>query len=293
MEKAIVRFACTQCEKCCNRSPEVELSEAAALADVFVFRLMFRLYWLPRSASDYLKTATRQDDTSAVFYQKKRLLDAYAARRYTTKIRRDGKALEFAKYLVISAMTLDTSPDRCSALQGKRCGIYDRRPLACRTVPFHHSRVSALAESDLKAFVETPDYGCDIGDTADVVLEAGEIVDTQLKQARADALALAERERRWKDSIVRQINMGASDNLSLPSLHEIEANAPFGVTTTSMRTAWQIAADSGLIGVDECKALIRKQLTVIDWELAQGECLQDARETLTEMRAEYRHHLSL
>ena len=72
------RFACTQCGKCCNRSPEVELSEAAALADVFVFRLMFRLYFLPRRLGDYLRTAGGPAATAEVFYQRKRLLGAYA-----------------------------------------------------------------------------------------------------------------------------------------------------------------------------------------------------------------------
>lgn len=292
MAAAIERFACTQCGKCCNRSPEVELSEAAALSDDFVFRLMFRLYWLPRSASDYLQAAKGPDNRSAVFYQKKRLLDAYAARKYPTKLWRDGKAVEYTKYLVISALTLDTRPGVCGALKGGYCAIYDRRPLACRTVPFHYSRVPALAESDLKAFVETPGYRCDTGDTADVVLEAGAIVDTQMEQARADALALAERDRRWKDLIVRRMTAGRSESLSLPNLQEVEANASFGATTTSMRAAWQIAADFGLIGKDEYRALIGKQLAVIDRELAPARCAQDTRETLTEMRAEYLHYLN-
>ena len=52
MEPTTRRFSCTQCGKCCNRSPEVQLSEAAALADVFAFSLMFRLYSLPQQLSD-------------------------------------------------------------------------------------------------------------------------------------------------------------------------------------------------------------------------------------------------
>ena len=48
MTMAERRFACTQCGQCCNRPPEVELGEAAALADVFVLRLLMRIYSLPR-----------------------------------------------------------------------------------------------------------------------------------------------------------------------------------------------------------------------------------------------------
>ena len=54
MHGDVRRFACTQCGACCNRSPEVELSEAAALADLFVFRLMFRIYERPRAFAGYL-----------------------------------------------------------------------------------------------------------------------------------------------------------------------------------------------------------------------------------------------
>ena len=111
------RFACTQCGRCCNRSPEVELSEAAALADVFVFRLMFRLYWLPRSLRDH----GERGEPAAIFYQKKRLLSAFAAHKSSVRLRRNGRAVEHVKYLMISALALDTRPGACSALDGNRC----------------------------------------------------------------------------------------------------------------------------------------------------------------------------
>ena len=179
MEPAVQRFACTQCGKCCNRAPEVELSEAAGLSDVFVFRLMFRLYWLPRRLSDSLELGPKPPNADALFYQKKRLLSAFAARKTPVKVSRNGKAVETTKYFVISALALDTSPGACAALNGERCGIYERRPLTCRTVPFHYSRAEALAESDLKAFLETPGYRCDSGDSAPAVLKEGRIVDAE------------------------------------------------------------------------------------------------------------------
>ncbi len=284
------RFACTRCGKCCNRSPEVELSEAAALADVFVFRLMFRLYALPAALGDYLKLCPPSANASEIFYQKKRLLTACAARKYPKKARRDGKAVDYVHYLTISALTLDTSPGACAALSGTSCGIHDRRPLACRTVPFHYSRVEASAESDLEAFVATPGYGCETGAAAAIVLEAGRIVDPATRQARADALALAGRDRPWQKAIMRRMN--GPNSASLPSLSEIEANAAFGATTISMRVAWQIAADSGLIGADRCKALVAAQLAAIERELAAARCPPDARQTLADMRAEYLKHRS-
>jgi Fe-S-cluster containining protein len=145
------RFACTQCGKCCNRSPEVELSEAAALADVFVFRLMFRLYRLPRALADF-SNRTTATESAELFYQRKRLLSAFAAHKCEKRMRREGKLREFTQYLTISALALDTRPGACSALTEGRCGIYERRPLACRTVPFHYSHAEASFERDFDSF---------------------------------------------------------------------------------------------------------------------------------------------
>jgi len=292
MKAAIERFACTQCGKCCNRPPEVALSEAAALCDAFVFMLMFRLYWLPRVPGDSLEFDTGAANAGAAFYQKKRLLAAFAARKYPTRIWRDGKAVAYTKYLTISALALDTSTGGCSALEAGRCGIYERRPLACRTAPFHYSRVEASAGSDLKAFVETPGFGCDTSDGADVVLEGGRIVDAGTLAARAEAVSIAGRDRRWSEAIVRRMNAGSPAEAALPSLDEVEANASLGATTISMRFAWQIAADCGLMSREECATLIAAQLAAIDRELEAGRCTQEARETLAEMRADYRHVLN-
>lgn len=287
MNRAVQRFACTQCGKCCNRSPEVLLSEAAALADIFVFRLMFRLYSLPHQVNDYI-TLDERANTSAIFFEKKRLLGAFAARRYRTKMWRDEKLVQYTKYLMISALAVDTRPGACSALSGKRCGIYDRRPLSCRTVPFHYSRAQGLMEAGLKAFVETPGYECDTSETAEIITADGQIVAPEIKAARSAAIALTEGDRRWNEAIVRRMNASSSATHYLPNLQEIETSAHLGVMTTSMRVAWRIAADVRLIAPDECDRIAESQLYAIDRELGAGKCSQDAREMLSEMRAEYR-----
>ena len=283
------RFACTSCGACCDRSPEVLLSEAAALADVFVFRLMFRLYELPRTLAGHAASGTAISGTAEAFHESKRLLAAFAARRHIVKRRQGGKAVEFARYLTISALTLDTGAGACSALAAGRCGIYERRPLACRTLPFHYSRPEASAERDLEAFVATAGYGCDTTARAPIVLDAGRIVDPQARRTRRDALELSERDRRWQEAILRRLKTGNAD---LPGLREIEANAAFGATTVSMRVAWQIAAESGVIGADECRALIAAQAAVIERELEAAKCAAGDRETHAEMRAEYRQVLN-
>ena len=268
------RFACTSCGACCNRPPEVALSEAAALADVFVFRLMFRLYELPRAGS------------GEEFYESKRLLAAFAARRYSARARHGGKTVEYRRYVIVSALALDAGAGACTALSGGRCAIYERRPLACRTIPFHYSRPEASAERDLQAFVATPGFGCDTGPGAPVVLEAGRIVDPGALRTRGDALERAGHDRRWAEAILRRLN-GGSAAYALPSLREIEADAPFGATTMSMHVAWRIAAEAGLIGAEACAALIAAQAALIDRALASAQWTSGARETLGGMRSEY------
>jgi Fe-S-cluster containining protein len=282
-----LRFACTLCGACCNRSPEVALSEAAALADVFVFRLMFRLYELPRTLAGHLASGAGAAGSGEEYYQSKRLLAAFAARKYPTRRKHGGKSVDHMRYLTISALTLDAGSGACTALSGGRCTIYERRPLACRTVPFHYSRPEASAERVLEAFVGTPGYGCDTSAGAPIVLEAGRIVDPEARRARDEAMERAGHDRRWEEAILRRLKTGSGD-CALPSLREIEAGAPFGATTISMRVAWQIAAEAGVIGAGDCKALIAAQAEVIDRELASARCTSSARETLGEMRTEYR-----
>jgi Fe-S-cluster containining protein len=288
---SIRHFSCTQCGACCNRSPEVELSEAAALADVFVFRLMFRFYALPRNLTDYVSSRASEPNTSETFYQKKRLLSANAALKRSSKLQRNGRRIEYTQYLTMSALSLDTRAGACSALAGSRCGIYSRRPHACRTVPFHYSRVDALAESDLDAFVASDGYRCDTSDGTPIVIRSGRIVEEGMKAARAAALAATESDRRWRDGIVRQMKRGASGYASMPSLGEIEAAASIGPATTSMRVAWQVAAELALIDAKEYQSLLATQLALIDRELAAKGPPPDARETLLEMRAEYAREL--
>lgn len=285
------RFACTQCGKCCNRSPEVELSEAAELADVFVFRLMFRLYWLPEQVSDYRRGGERQPNSSTVFFEKKRLLNAFAARKYSAKAMRDGNRVAYTKYLVISALALDTVEAACRALSDNRCSIYDRRPQTCRSVPLHYSRPEAMAASDLASFVGTSGYRCDTSDAAQVILKDGRIVAPDIDAARSAAIALAARDRPWSEAIVRRMSGPVSSRPSLPSIEEIEASAGLGAMTVPMRQAWQIAADIGLITPGERDRLIELQLRTIRQELALGSCSIDALETLSQMETEYSHHV--
>jgi len=291
-ETPVRHFACTQCGKCCNRSPEVELSEAAGLSDVFVFRLMFRLYWLPDQVKDYRRSGEGQPNRTSVFFEKKRLLNAFAARKYSAKAIRDGKRIACTKYLLLSALAVDTIEAACSALSGSKCSIYDRRPQTCRSVPLHYSRAEALAAFDLETFVGTSGYLCDTSDAAPIILKDGRIVAPEIDSARSAAIALAARDRPWSEAIVRRMSEPVSSRQSLPSIEAIESSAAIGALTVPMREAWEIAADIGLMTRGECDGLIELQLGTIRRQLASGRCSRDALETLAQMEAEYSRHMN-
>jgi Fe-S-cluster containining protein len=203
VSEAMLRFSCTQCGACCNRNPEVGLSEAADLADVFLFRLMFRLYRLPRFIRGY--GDHQASGQAQIFQQQKKLLTAFSAMRKATKVRFGDSSIDHVQYLVISAMPLDMPLSVCACLREKRCDIYDRRPMACRSVPFHYSRPTASLPFDLAEFVSRPGHECDTGPGADLALIDSRIVDETVLLARKAAVERADGDRAWAEAIVHRM----------------------------------------------------------------------------------------
>ena len=282
-------FACTQCGQCCNRAPELELGEAAALADVFVLRLLMRIYSLPRSVGDYLTPDQPRDRASAEFYQTKRLLSAFAATSWPAKVRRDGRVVEYVQYLSLSVLPLDLSTGACNALDGARCSIYARRPLSCRTVPLHYSRADAYAVPDLDAFVASPGHACATGDDAPRVISQNSIIDPATRAARVEAAARAQADRPWKAALVKAMKAGVQ---GLPSPQLVEGNAATGALSAPMLAAWQVAAATGLLARKRCRRLIETQIATITRALEQSALPLHARQTLLEMQRGYAEWLA-
>lgn len=255
------RFACTQCGQCCNRPPEVELGETADLADVFAWQLIFRLYSLPQSLAGYVSPKQSREQAGVEYYESKRLLSAFAAHSYNAKAQVYGQVEERTFYLSISALALDPGLGTCPALADKRCSIYERRPLSCRSVPLHYSRGEAFGVGDLDAFTGYPGNQCDTGQTAPLVLRDGQVVDPALASARSAARTQAEADKRWKHAIFRAMK---SSTAGLPSLTQVEQQAPFGVTVVPMTAAWLVAQQAGLLEREQVAGLIERQVAVLD-----------------------------
>jgi Fe-S-cluster containining protein len=275
----VYRFACTQCGACCNRSPEVLLSEAAALADHFVFRLMFRLYEHPRH---YNGTGY-----ATAFFERKRMLAAFAADQSSVAVRINGRTREHVRYLMITAMPIETPVGMCSALVESQCSIYERRPVACHSVPLHYARPAGSAAEELAEFVSRDGYDCATGPDAPPFVVDGVLVDVPTISARDNAAAIALGDRPWAAAIARRLKAKDAAKTGLPTYAQVVDNAAAGTMTTSMRIAWQIAARIGIIDMADAGALIARQLRCIDAELARGKCSPADHQTLVEMRTEY------
>ena len=277
-------FACTQCGRCCNRAPELELGEAAELADVFVLQLLMRIYSLPRSASDHLTPNQPRDQANTEFYQTKRLLSAFAATSWPAKVARDGRAVEYIQYLSLSVLPLDFGTGACNALDGARCSIYEQRPLSCRTVPLHYSRAEAFAARDLDRFISAPGYACATDANAPLVISQGRITDQAMLAGRADALRRAQADRPWKAAIVKAMKARQS---GLPSPRGVEAEAARGALTASMLAVWSVAEAAGLITQAQAHRLLAAQCNLIEQDLLRDRLREDVRITLNEMHRDY------
>ncbi|MEO7277141.1 MAG: YkgJ family cysteine cluster protein [Sphingomicrobium sp.] len=273
------RFACTLCGKCCNRAPEVELSEAAGLVDHFVFRLMFRVYDQP----DFPPTGSANE--TAVFFERKRQLKAFSARFWPIKSQERRKAR--TRYLVLSALALDGGTGACPALDENRCSIWSDRPLTCRSVPLHYSTPDSALVSRFDAFVTTPGFACDTSDGAPVLIADGAVADAAISSARREAIEQTTIEARWKQAIVAQMRPDQPFSDSLPTRSQVEQHAASHAITVPMAAAWQIAASVGLVDKGAVRDLVGRQLRCIDRELATQRWARSERETLVEMRADY------
>jgi Fe-S-cluster containining protein len=252
-------FVCTKCGACCDRSPELLLSETFDLADVFVFRLMFRLYEQPSSP---LAESDRRNPIA--FYGQKRLLNAFAAKKWHGKRDYSGKKASVTSYLLISAIKHDLGFGRWHALVEKHCSIHDRRPLGCKTVPLHYSKPESLLSVEFDRFIKTNGYECDSSESAPVLFEDQRIVQADLLAARSCALGVASADSRWAKMIAKHIPLTPDENTPLPSLQQIERHSHLGALTCSMLVAWEYASDLGIISRAKCNDLYSAQITSID-----------------------------
>lgn len=257
------RFACVSCGRCCDRGPEMELSEATLLAGMFICSAIFKAHSLPLSECHERVTQWHARQGSHLprglaLAEKRRHLNCFATRR---RLERD-KGREV--YLTISAIVNDYGDGQCPALEGGACGIYARRPLTCRTVPFHYSRPASVLGSYLDQFVATPGYRCETQD-ASVMLDGIKMVSQEVLRDRQQAMDLAKADRRWKHQLLGVMDDAAAANRAgLPTYDDILFNTNNGhATLVPMLMLWRVAEQHGLMSSSNLQSLCAQQAKLI------------------------------
>lgn len=259
-------FTCTSCGKCCNREPEVELSETLGLADNFVFHLMFRPYELDISVSEYAKNFEARKLTELErheYFQRRKLLEESAQIKYMAISNTFLKPRKVKTYIYISAIALQIGKNSCSMHENGRCRIYAKRPYSCQTVPFHYSIVEAALQDSFDKFVKSEGYMCDTTCNANKVMERGFLTCDNYLLARNSARETMKRDSIWKVQIAKKMEEAHIGKSNFPNRQQIEANAKFGASSIPMMHGWEAALEIGIINKLEFKELIAKQLQLI------------------------------
>lgn len=274
------RFACTSCGKCCDLGPEMELSEATALADCFVTSVIFKAHSIPLSerserALQWWREQGSRIPLRAAFQERRRHLAQFASRRRSE--RHNGREV----YLTISAAVDDYGDSGCPALRQGLCSIYERRPLTCRTVPAHYSRQPSVLQSYIDKFIATPGYECN-ATSSPVILRGSNIVSPEIRNYRDRAIEVSKADRRWKEHMLSLMDDAeAARRIGLPTYETILGNTDRGYATLlPMIVAWRIAEHRGLISPDELKDICGKQLTLMQKEISRSPSAQNLRELL-------------
>jgi Fe-S-cluster containining protein len=251
------RFACTSCGMCCNTGPEMELSEATALADKFITSLYLRVWSIPLAKGSKRVSPALDED--------RRHVGHFSVRDKTD--RPNGRSL----HLTISARTIDREKGRCPALIDKRCGIYEERPLSCRAVPLHFSKPDSQLARALDAFVRLPGHLCDTSSEAPVVFDGQHVTDASMQQARVDALNLAKSDLLWKKEILALMdNPTAALAVGLPTYEQVVRHSDSGMAASvSMLAAWRVAKNAGVIAPRSFAEICEKQIALLKAEIAR------------------------
>jgi Fe-S-cluster containining protein len=259
----------------------MELGEATALAGTFITSLLFRVHSLPTNdrsgwAAEWWRSRGSRIPLRPALDEAARHLGHFTSRRRVDK-KRDRQL-----FLEISAIADDDGQGRCPALADNLCGIYETRPLTCRTVPMHYSRAPSTLGAYLDRFTATPGYRCDTTPDAPVILDGNKVIDVELRDNREQAIACAKADRRWKDRLVELMDDDAQAAAAgLPSYDAVVSNSDNGYASLQpMIVAWRVARQTGLLTAEALTNICRKQAGLIRERIARDASGRASKERL-------------
>jgi Fe-S-cluster containining protein len=260
----------------------MELGEATALAGRFILSILFKAHSLPigeraDNAMHWWRNHESRIPLRPALEEQRKHLSQFASRRQAEKQR--GRQI----LLTISATVDDDGQGRCPALGADdRCGIYEARPLTCRTVPMHYSRPRSTLRAYLDRFTATPGYRCDTTADAPIVLDGSRILEPSVERYREEAVDRAKADRAWKDRLLALMDdEAAARSAELPTYEAVLRNTDDGFATSlPMIVAWRVAERHGLLSREALKAACQGQATLIRAEIGRGPTATRVKELL-------------
>jgi Fe-S-cluster containining protein len=184
-----VHFACTGCGKCCDAPPTFTIAEAMELYRDFVLTI--------RLAGPIINARLPASSPAVAAHRILRThLLAHGALSFQLDTE-DGQTFEATLQIYAGAIRAGND-DPCPMLRADNlCGIYERRPQRCRTVPFDYwlpEPVAVANGAERLAAALRRDWKCDVSDTAPVVAAQGVFTPGEYGDTYRRALALMDRQ---------------------------------------------------------------------------------------------------
>lgn len=152
-----IHFACTQCGKCCDKSPLANFYDLFNLADEFVFQTAHH---------------------GLLSYNKKReaeeLTQFYRMIGHTLVL----PELDAVLFYYINFMAVEYPQETCSKLKDNLCTIYSKRPSSCKLSPINDGFDDTQQWKTINIFkdkVENKDWKCDFSENAPILYKNEEI----------------------------------------------------------------------------------------------------------------------
>lgn len=116
-EKDTIHFSCTQCGKCCSKSPSMHFYDMLELADEFLFQTSHHA--ILESEKNPLEVT---------------LSEHFQALGHTIVMPEDNINAKLYYFIDFSPLSLPTY-NSCSKLEDNLCSIYGKRPSSCKLAP--------------------------------------------------------------------------------------------------------------------------------------------------------------
>lgn len=152
-----IHFSCTQCGKCCDKSPMANFYDLFSLADEFIFQTAHH---------------------GLLSYNQKResveLTDFYRMIGHTLVL----PELDAVLFYYINFMAVEYPQSTCSKLKDNLCSIYSKRPSSCKLSPINDGFDDTQQWRTINIFkekVELNDWKCDFSEKSPVLYKNEEI----------------------------------------------------------------------------------------------------------------------